>query len=146
MSQAHGWSVRPLVRTSPLVSSSFLRLFSCSCRDPLELSESRSFFLLPTVPSLPRLLWSLGRFGRWQSIHPSRPRVPSIQTVPGYSRDNEKALSPHSEELVEFVLAHCASRHYLTRENLEITTAATIGSRVFRVSRSRDLACETLCK
>lgn len=144
MSQAHGWSVRPLVRTSLLVSSSFLRLFSCSRRDPLELSGS--FFFLPTVPSLPRLFWPLGRFGRWQSIHPSRPRVSSIQTVPGYSRDNEKALSPHSEELVESVLAHCASRHYLARGNLETTTATTIGSRVFRVSRSRDLPCETLCK
>lgn len=87
MSQTHGWSVRSIVRASPcplLISSSPLVFF-------FELS-GRSCFLFPPVSSLLRLPEPLVQFGRWQSIHPSRPRTPSIQTIPEYSRDNEKAL------------------------------------------------------
>lgn len=65
----------------------------------------------PPVSSLPRFARApLVQFGRWQSIHPSRPRTPSIQTIPGYSRDNEKALSLRAFEGTCGIRAgaHCA--------------------------------------
>lgn len=66
--------------------------FFVSSRVLLRVFSGRSCFLFPPVSSLLRLPEPLVQFGRWQSIHPSRPRTPSIQTIPEYSRDNEKAL------------------------------------------------------
>lgn len=133
MSQVHGRSVHPTARARFFASSpSFLRLvsYSGSLRVPRSvgpLSFSPSSLLLSIPVFLPRLRlpWRphAPRFG--PDGNPSIPlvsRTSSIQTVPGYNRDNEKALSPHSEELVESVPAHCASRHYPARGNLETAT------------------------
>lgn len=127
-----------------VVSSSSLVLLSGSL-GALWVSILFPPFLL-SLPS-PASLWSLGRFGRWQSIHPSRVR--------GFLRYK---LYPGTVEIMK-------RRSLCIRRNLwnpcwRIVLAAIISPaetskqqrrrrldpRVFRVPRSRDLACETLCK
>jgi len=151
MSQAHGWSVRSIVRASscPLVISSFS--FVLLSRFPRTLRSV--LLLLPLIslsPSLPRLPWPDSADG-----NPSIPLVHRLlryKLVPGYSRDNEKArsLSPHIwKNLWNPCRRIVLARHYPARGNFGTTamtmaTSVTIGSRVFRILRSWNL--ETLCK